>query len=79
MLRIQVSDSSKIKNKPLRGLFCYFLLMEPPSRFDLETPSLPWKCSTTELRRHIKIPTSFLTGDFNELMVLEVGLEPTKV
>ena len=25
--------------------------MEPPSRFELETPSLPWKCSTTELRR----------------------------
>ena len=26
--------------------------MEPPSRLELETPSLPWKCSTTELRRH---------------------------
>ena len=25
--------------------------LEPPSRFELETPSLPWKCSTTELRR----------------------------
>lgn len=43
----------KIKNKPLRVLFCYFLLMEPPSRFELETPSLPWKCSTTELRRQV--------------------------
>ena len=25
--------------------------LEPPSRLELETPSLPWKCSTTELRR----------------------------
>ena len=25
--------------------------MEPPSRLELETPSLPWTCSTTELRR----------------------------
>ena len=33
------------------------LVLEPPSRFELETPSLPWKCSTTELRRHRKIPT----------------------
>ena len=27
--------------------------LEPPSRLELETPSLPWKCSTTELRRPI--------------------------
>jgi hypothetical protein len=26
--------------------------MEPSRRFELLTPSLPWKCSTTELRRH---------------------------
>jgi hypothetical protein len=25
--------------------------LEPRSRFELETPSLPWKCSTTELSR----------------------------
>ena len=28
-------------------------IVEPPSRLELETPSLPWKCSTTELRRRI--------------------------
>ena len=26
---------------------------EPPPRFELGTPSLPWRCSTTELRRHV--------------------------
>ena len=26
---------------------------EPPSGLEPETPSLPWKCSTTELRRHL--------------------------
>ena len=26
--------------------------MEPRSGFEPETPSLPWKCSTTELSRH---------------------------
>ena len=26
--------------------------MEPLSGFEPETPSLPWKCSTTELQRH---------------------------
>ena len=26
--------------------------MEPKSGFEPETPSFPWKCSTTELRRH---------------------------
>jgi hypothetical protein len=26
-------------------------IMEPSSGFEPETPSLPWKCSTTELRR----------------------------
>lgn len=26
--------------------------MEPRSRLELETPSLPWKCSTAELSRH---------------------------
>ena len=30
--------------------------MEPRSRLELETPSLPWKCSTTELTRHICSP-----------------------
>ena len=52
-LALRLLHSSKIKNKPLRVLFYYFLLMEPPSRFELETPSLPWKCSTTELRRRV--------------------------
>lgn len=47
----------------LRGLFyasvgiekrrlSQHLSMEPRSGFEPETPSLPWKCSTTELSRH---------------------------
>ena len=28
------------------------MLMEPPPGLEPGTPSLPWKCSTTELRRH---------------------------
>ena len=29
--------------------------MEPLSGFEPETPSLPWKCSTTELQRRLLI------------------------
>ena len=29
--------------------------MEPLSGFEPETPSLPWKCSTTELQRQVDI------------------------
>lgn len=28
--------------------------MEPLTRFELVTPSLPWKCSTPELQRHLQ-------------------------
>lgn len=28
--------------------------MEPSSGFEPETPALPWRCSTTELRRHLQ-------------------------
>ena len=34
--------------------------MEPRSGFEPETPSLPWKCSTTELSRHKVIITQNL-------------------
>ena len=31
---------------------------EPPPGFEPGTPSLPWKCSATELRRHIQLSVS---------------------
>ena len=40
--------------------------MEPRLGFEPRTPSLPWKCSTTELSRH------------NTKMVLGEGFEPPK-
>jgi hypothetical protein len=46
------------------------IYLEPLSGFEPETPSLPWKCSTTELQRHnatnstnlLNSVQSYLTG-----------------
>ena len=56
---------------------CKYKKMEPRSRFELETPSLPWKCSTTELRRRLNYVEAGFPACMQN-MVLEVGLEPTK-
>ncbi len=45
--------------------------MEPPSRFELETPSLPWKCSTTELRRQ---PVDYISINLRLIQEPDCGL-----
>ena len=38
--------------------------MEPSSGFEPETPSLPWKCSTPELRRRIYVNDRCILTDY---------------
>ena len=47
--------------------------MEPTSGFEPETPSLPWKCSTTELRRHTSDNCS-KTEVKNQVMTISYSL-----
>ena len=65
--------------------------METPPRFELGTPSLPWRCSATELRRHVFscLPQSAFCGPqlpetvhwnpgFARSLVPGEGFEPPK-
>ena len=60
------------------------LAPEPSSGLEPETPSLPWKCSTTELRRR-RLNNNFQQVNNQSLrrqtrfsLVLEEGFEPSK-
>lgn len=48
--------------------------MEPPTRVELVTSSLPWMRSTTELGWHLQYKVARAVN----LMVQGVGFEPTK-
>ncbi len=59
--------ATKEKTAQMRRNSDIFPFVEPPSRLELETPSLPWKCSTTELRRHT-------TCYFNRLSFIKIPM-----
>ncbi len=59
-------------------------ILEPRLGFEPKTPSLPWKCSTTELSRHDgagwRIRTSELVrGQIYSLQCLTASLTPHKL
>gem|GEM_PF-6434489 len=49
--RLPLLPHSAIREVPVSPVWPG-VLVEPPQGIEPWTPSLPWKCSTTELRRH---------------------------